>query len=147
MLALMELRIVLRLWLSCKLFKQSSIEDLTMSKKMVSFIGDVLRRLIGRIVINPHKPLPMPLPTPWQWIEFRFFHGLIRRRIERDVDQTKSNYATQLIRIREKIQSGKQVRVLFLVSEISKWKGKSLYFALQQDSLFYTRIFLESRQF
>lgn len=48
----------------------------------------------------------------------------------------RRNYRKVLAKLRLKYKNGSKIRVLFLVSELSKWKTQSLYDMLSQDSRF-----------
>ena len=99
-----------------------------------------LRRLYGRIIINPNKPLPAPVPNPIIWVYNRFFHKLYERKrlqhIENAVILARKNYSAQIERIRGKVSRNEKVRVLFIVNELAKWKASSLYFTLMRHPLF-----------
>lgn len=100
----------------------------------------IFKQLVGRVFINPDKPLPPPLPNPIDWVMFRYFprwrKSLTGWHLSRAVAATKENYVRQLERIHAKFQSGEKIRVMFIVKELAKWKASSLYKAMKQSSIF-----------
>ena len=56
--------------------------------------------------------------------------------LQRDVVICRKNYVRQIERCRDKLKRGEKLRVIFLVSELSKWKTQSLYDAMAQSKGF-----------
>ena len=56
--------------------------------------------------------------------------------LQKDVRVCRRNYARQIARCRDKIKRGEKLRVMFLVSELSKWKTQSLYDRMAQSKEF-----------
>ena len=90
--------------------------------------------------MSPDDILPPPLPNPFSWALHRYFPGFAAkidaRCLNAKVVRCRANYARQFWRVRRKFNSGKQVNVLFVVSETAKWKCASVYWKLQQDKRF-----------
>lgn len=53
-----------------------------------------------------------------------------------DVVRARRNYARQIVRCRNKLRNGERLNVVFLVSELSKWKTQSLYDLMGNSSEF-----------
>jgi len=56
--------------------------------------------------------------------------------LRRDVRVCRRNYVNQLERCSAKLKQGEKLRVVFLVSELSKWKTQSLYDKMEQSIYF-----------
>ena len=56
--------------------------------------------------------------------------------LKRDVRICRRNYVRQITRCREKLKRGEKLRVMFLVSELSKWKTQSLFDRMAQSEQF-----------
>lgn len=70
---------------------------------------------------------------PWLYKPLRRWYGYLRLLFR--VVRAKSNYARNIKRICQK-EKGKKLRVLFIVSEIAKWKEQRLYELMSQSEDF-----------
>ena len=56
--------------------------------------------------------------------------------LRHDVRVCRRNYARQILRCRDKLKNGEKLRVVFLVSDLAKWKTQSLYDMMSQSEEF-----------
>ena len=94
-------------------------------------LADLFHRLLGRLFIDPNKPLPSPSPNPIGWAMLKFLPGWYKKlhdwQMDRVVAKTRANYSRQLERIKDKFKRGEKIRVMFIVKEPAKWKTDSLF--------------------
>ena len=73
--------------------------------------------------------------TPRRTYDFAA-HIKYRLRLAKRVTACKMRYVAQVKRIRQKAVRGEKIRVLFIVSEIAKWKEQKLYEAMARSKEF-----------
>ena len=66
----------------------------------------------------------------------QFYRLLDAIRLAMDVRSCRCNYARQILRCRQKLAKGEKLNVMFLVSELSKWKTQSLYDCMKKSEHF-----------
>ena len=68
-------------------------------------------------------------------------------RLAMDVQICRKNFSKQLVRCRDKIKRGEKIRVMFLVSELSKWKTQSLFERMESSDQFEPFVAVSCRGF
>lgn len=103
---------------------------------MMSLIARYVKRLIGRIRMNPNLPKEIPIPNLWSKLLTWIVPNYAAKKLASDIRVASRNYKRTLKRITEKSRHDEKIRVIFLVQTSAKWKCKTVYNALKESGTF-----------